>query len=63
METNFEKVKKELKKHKDGLIISEIARATKLSRNTVRAYVERLIGEKSVKVRTIGIAKLIKYIK
>lgn len=57
---NLEKIRNELKKCSDGCTISEIAKTTKLSRNTARTYIERLIGEGSVEVRNIGPAKLIK---
>ena len=59
MVNNFEKIKDLLRKNRDGFTLTEIAKRTRLSRNTARAYVERLIGEKKVNVRKVGPSKLI----
>ncbi|MBT4651738.1 HTH domain-containing protein [Candidatus Woesearchaeota archaeon] len=47
-----------LKKNTDGLTIIEIARALKISRNTVPVVLAELKGEGKIRVRPIGKAKL-----
>ena len=59
MVNNFEKIRDLLRKNKEGFTLTEIAKRTRLSRNTARAYVERLIGEGKINIRKIGPSKLI----
>jgi predicted ArsR family transcriptional regulator len=47
-----------LKKNTDGLTIIEIAKALKISRNTVPVALAELKGEGKIRIRPIGKAKL-----
>ena len=47
-----------LKKNTDGLTIIEIAKALKISRNTVPVILAELKGERMIRIRPIGKAKL-----
>ena len=47
-----------LKKNIDGLTIIEIARALKISRNTVAVALAELKGAELIRIRPVGIAKL-----
>jgi Mn-dependent DtxR family transcriptional regulator len=47
-----------LKKNTDGLTIIEIARALKISRNTVPVILAELNGAKLIRIRPVGKAKL-----
>ena len=47
-----------LRKNTDGLTIQEIARALKLSRNTVPVILTELKGANKIRVRPVGKAKL-----
>jgi len=47
-----------LKKDTDGLTIIEIAKALKISRNTVPVILAELKGEKKIRIRPVGKAKL-----
>jgi DNA-binding IclR family transcriptional regulator len=47
-----------LRKNTDGLTIQEIARALKLSRNTVPVILAELKGANKIRVRPVGKAKL-----
>ncbi len=58
-EENLVKIINVLKKHKDGLWISEISRKTKLSRNTVNVYINRLMGQNKVNVKLLGNMKFV----
>jgi DNA invertase Pin-like site-specific DNA recombinase len=51
-------VERLLKKTTDGLTILEIAGAIKVSRNTVPIILAELKGEKKIRVREVGKAKL-----
>ena len=53
-----EAVSKLLKKNTDGLTIIEIAKALKISRNTVPVILAELKGERMIRIRPIGKAKL-----
>lgn len=53
-----EKVIKLLKKDTDGLTIIEIAKALKISRNTVPVILAELKGENKIRIRPVGKAKL-----
>ena len=53
-----EKVIKLLKKDTDGLTIIEIAKALKISRNTVPVILAELKGENRIRIRPVGKAKL-----
>ena len=53
-----EAVVKLLKKNTDGLTIIEIAKALKISRNTVPIALAELKGEGKLRIRPIGKAKL-----
>ena len=53
-----EKVIKLLKKNTDGLTIIEIAKALKISRNTVPVILAELKGAKLIRIRPVGKAKL-----
>lgn len=48
-----------ISKNKEGSTISEIAKESKCSRNTVRIYIERLVGKDKITIRKIGPSKLI----
>ena len=48
-----------ISKNKEGSTISEIAKKSKCSRNTVRVYIERLLGNNKINIRNIGPSKLI----
>jgi len=47
-----------LKKDTDGLTIIEIAKALKISRNTVPVILAELKGEGRIRIRPVGKAKL-----
>ncbi|MBT6336094.1 MarR family transcriptional regulator [Candidatus Woesearchaeota archaeon] len=47
-----------LKKNTDGLTIIEIAKALKISRNTVPVILAELKGAELIRIRPIGKAKL-----
>jgi DNA-binding CsgD family transcriptional regulator len=47
-----------LRKNTDGLTIQEIARALKISRNTVPVILAELKGANKIRVRPVGKAKL-----
>jgi Mn-dependent DtxR family transcriptional regulator len=47
-----------LKKDTDGLTIIEIARALKISRNTVPVILAELKGAELIRIRPVGKAKL-----
>ncbi len=47
-----------LKKHPEGLTIVEIAKYIGMSRHSVTKYVYQLLGEKKIKQRKVGTAKL-----
>ena len=53
-----EKVIKLLKKNTDGLTIIEIVNHLKISRNTVLVILAELKGEKAIRIRPVGKAKL-----
>ena len=53
-----EAVSKLLKKNTDGLTIIEIAKALKISRNTVPVILAELKGERMIRILPIGKAKL-----
>lgn len=53
-----EDIIKLLRKNTDGLTISEIARSLMFSRNTVAVYLAELKGEKKIRIREVGMAKL-----
>ncbi|MFH0860579.1 MAG: winged helix-turn-helix transcriptional regulator [Candidatus Altiarchaeota archaeon] len=60
---NLEKIREVVRTecNEEGCTIGELAQRAGVSRNTARAYSERLIGEGYVKVREVGPAKLLKY--
>lgn len=58
-EKSIEKIVNLLKKHPDGLTIIEISRKLNMNRITVSKYIMLLIGEKKVRIRRVGNAKLI----
>jgi len=58
-EINLEKIVETLKKHPEGLTITEISKISKLSRTTVIKYIHHLIGQQKIIVRNVGKAKLI----
>jgi Mn-dependent DtxR family transcriptional regulator len=47
-----------LKKNTDGLTIIEIAKALKISRNSVPVILAELKGEGKIRIRPVGKAKL-----
>ena len=47
-----------LKKNVDGLTVIEIAKALKISRNTVAVVLAELKGAGLIRIRPIGMAKL-----
>ena len=53
-----EAVIKLLKKNTDGLTIIEIAKALKISRNTVPVILAELKGANKIRIRPVGKAKL-----
>jgi DNA invertase Pin-like site-specific DNA recombinase len=53
-----EQVTKLLQRNTDGLTITEIAKALKISRNTVPVILAELKGEKKIRIRPVGKAKL-----
>lgn len=56
---NYDIVCKVIAESKEGLSIADVVRQTKLSRATVRIYVEKLVSEEKVSIRTIGKTKLL----
>lgn len=56
----LKKVYEIIKRHKDGIPIQQIADTIGVSRVIVRGYVLLLIGKGLVKVRRVGVAKLLK---
>lgn len=59
---NTERTLKLLKANVDGLLIKDIARNLKISRNTVAVVIARLEGASKIRIRELGKCKLI-YIK
>ncbi len=55
---NREKIIKELRKHKEGYTISELARALGISRHTVEVVFAYLEGAGKVSVRRAGMARI-----
>jgi orotate phosphoribosyltransferase-like protein len=55
---NKERLIRLLKRRNDGLTILEIAHELTLSRNTVPVLLAELKGEKKIRIRPIGRAKL-----
>jgi len=53
-----ERVEGLLKKHSEGLTVVEIARLSKISRNTAAVVLAGLLGEKKIWIRPVGVAKL-----
>ena len=53
-----DQVEELLRKNTDGLTVSEIARALKISRNTVAVALAELKGEDRIRIRPVGVAKL-----
>lgn len=53
-----EKVIKELKKHKEGFIVSELALKLKTSRQTIALVFSYLEGAGKVSIRKVGMAKI-----
>lgn len=47
-----------LKKHKEGLTITEIVSRSDFSRSTVRTILARLEGAEKIRFRRIGMAKV-----
>jgi predicted ArsR family transcriptional regulator len=56
--TKKEQVIELLKKDTDGFTIIEIAKALKISRNTVPVVLAELKGEGKIRIRPVGKAKL-----
>jgi DNA-binding CsgD family transcriptional regulator len=56
--SNIDSVGELLRKHKEGLTISEIAGLLKISRNTVAVALAELKGADKLHVREVGMAKL-----
>ncbi|MBT3985549.1 HTH domain-containing protein [archaeon] len=52
------RVLKLLKENRDGLTVQEIARALKVSRNTIPIVLAELKGAKKIRIRPVGKAKL-----
>jgi predicted transcriptional regulator len=59
VKTKKELVIEVLIKNTDGLTIQEISQNLKISRNTVAVVIAELKGEKLIRIREIGKAKLI----
>ncbi|MHA1868833.1 MAG: HTH domain-containing protein [Candidatus Heimdallarchaeaceae archaeon] len=55
-----EKILKILKKNKDGLTISDLARKLKSTRPTIGKYVCILELEKKIEIKKVGPAKLVR---
>ena len=55
---NKELVIRLLKKNKEGLLIIDIAKKLKLSRNTIRVILAEFKGAKLIRVRLLGKYKL-----
>jgi DNA-binding Lrp family transcriptional regulator len=47
-----------LKNNREGLTISELAKKLKLHRHTIPKYIYKLEGERKIKIRKVGVAKL-----
>ena len=47
-----------LKKNTSGLTVIEIAQLLKISRNAVAVYLAELKGERKIRIRNVGMAKL-----
>lgn len=58
MKKRKERVVLLLRKNKDGLTVSEISRKLKFSRNTIAVYLAELKGERKIRIREVGMAKL-----
>ena len=58
IKTKKEQVIDLLRKNTDGLTIIEIAKALKVSRNTVPVVLAELKGENKIRIRPVGKAKL-----
>ena len=56
--SNIDSVSELLRKHKEGLTISEIAGLLKISRNTISVALAELKGADKIRVREVGMAKL-----
>ncbi len=48
-----------LKKHPEGLTIGKVAKLSKMSRITATKYIQELIGERKIRERRIGVARLL----
>ena len=59
MVNNIKKIEAVLKKNKTGYTISDLARKSNLSRNTVRVYIEKLLAQQKIEIKKIGPSKLI----
>ena len=53
-----EKIKKEIKRNKQGFTASELSRNLNISRNTISINIAFLLGKDKLIVRNVGIAKL-----
>lgn len=47
-----------LRKHQEGTMILEIAKALEVHRHTIIKYIYRLEGSGKIRIRKVGIAKL-----
>ena len=56
--SNIDSVTELIRKHKEGLTVSEIASLLKISRNTAAVALANLEGAGKIKVRAVGMAKL-----
>jgi len=52
------RVLKLLRKNRDGLTVQEIAKAIKVSRNTIPVVLAELKGANKIRIRPVGKAKL-----
>ena len=53
-----ERILKYLRKHPEGTMILDLAKALKVHRHTATKYVYRLEGANKIQIRKLGIAKL-----
>ena len=60
MDNNIAKIKEILRKNPQGLTTTNLVDKTELSRDTIRITIAKLEGAKEIKIRKIGMAKLIK---
>lgn len=58
MSNRKNQIVKLLEKNRDGLTVSEISRKLGFSRNTVAVYLAELKGERKIRIREVGMAKL-----